>query len=354
LQTPKLIPIIPYMTFPMDYWYAILQTKAVKKKPLRVKRFNEDLVLWRDDKGKVSCLRDRCSHRNTALSLGKTNGDCIECPFHGLRFNGRGECILIPSNGASAKISKNLKVTSYEIREAHGFVWIWWGRPRAELPEIPWFRELEQAKLIHTEASRISPVGFCRMMEANLDFGHFYFVHKFLRMPTMGPLADPFNVKVTGNRIDVTGNLRADDKRTVAENPGISVKGSAIFPGCAMYDAPGKKDQWNPSIAVVAPVDEFQSWFAFRVYIKDGRFRFLRYLYWNLIFIKILFRIIHKQDLRIMTQQRVSTPECSDNLVCSADKGIIQYLKFWQNSQEKMTHQIRGPFADTGENIINL
>jgi phenylpropionate dioxygenase-like ring-hydroxylating dioxygenase large terminal subunit len=81
-----------------NHWYAILESSEVKPgKPVGVTRLGEKLVLWRDAKGQVTCMADLCPHRGVALSIGKLMGDCVECPFHGFRFDPSGRCTLIPA-----------------------------------------------------------------------------------------------------------------------------------------------------------------------------------------------------------------------------------------------------------------
>ena len=55
-----------------DQWYAILESKEVKKgRMIAVTRLGERLIFWRDNNGTVICLKDKCAHRGAALSIGK-------------------------------------------------------------------------------------------------------------------------------------------------------------------------------------------------------------------------------------------------------------------------------------------
>ena len=56
----------------------------------------EDLVLWRDRDGHPHALADHCPHRWARLSLGRVLGGDLQCAYHGLRFDGRGQCVLVP------------------------------------------------------------------------------------------------------------------------------------------------------------------------------------------------------------------------------------------------------------------
>ena len=58
---------------------------------------NEPVVLFRQGNGEVAALDDRCPHRFAPLSLGHVlDGNRIQCPYHGLEFNGAGACVLNP------------------------------------------------------------------------------------------------------------------------------------------------------------------------------------------------------------------------------------------------------------------
>jgi phenylpropionate dioxygenase-like ring-hydroxylating dioxygenase large terminal subunit len=92
----------------------------------------EQLILWRDNEGNAHCLVDRCCHRGVALSAGKMIDDRVQCPFHGLEYDGSGKCTLIPANSRAAAVAANYRVPSYPVHEAHGWLWIWWGTVASE------------------------------------------------------------------------------------------------------------------------------------------------------------------------------------------------------------------------------
>ena len=53
-----------------NYWYAVEFADRVKEKPVRVRVFDQDLVLYRDSKGEVVCHSDICIHRGGSLADG--------------------------------------------------------------------------------------------------------------------------------------------------------------------------------------------------------------------------------------------------------------------------------------------
>jgi phenylpropionate dioxygenase-like ring-hydroxylating dioxygenase large terminal subunit len=162
-----------------NLWYAALESREVRPgRPVGVTRFGERLVLWRDSRGQVACLRDACAHRGAALSGGKVCGDRVACPFHGFEYDASGACRLIPANGRDVIPPSATRVDGYPAREAHGFVWLFYGEPRSaeDYPEIPWFDDVDASFSRTTIASRWN-AHYSRAIENQLDVVHLPFVH---------------------------------------------------------------------------------------------------------------------------------------------------------------------------------
>jgi 3-phenylpropionate/trans-cinnamate dioxygenase ferredoxin component len=63
----------------------------------------------------VFAMEDRCPHRDFPLSGGDVLNGCLECPFHGARFDVRtGQCVSGPSEGDA--------VTVYAVLQVNGEV----------------------------------------------------------------------------------------------------------------------------------------------------------------------------------------------------------------------------------------
>ncbi len=162
-----------------DRWYIVLQADEVPRgRPLGVTRHGVALVFWRDGEGVVRCASDRCPHRGAALSLGHVREGTIACPFHGFRFRGDGQCVHMPPQGDRPP-PKGYGVRAYDVREAHGFVWLWWGVPREDPPPIPWFHDLDAPgwRWRRSAFADTWPIHWTRVVENQLDFTHLPFVH---------------------------------------------------------------------------------------------------------------------------------------------------------------------------------
>ena len=101
----------------INFWYVADQSQNITESPVKKKMLGQNFVLFRDTTGKVHCLSDVCVHRGGSLSGGKIVKDCIQCPYHGWQFNGKGKCQKIPSLGKSKKIPSRVKVDSYPTKE---------------------------------------------------------------------------------------------------------------------------------------------------------------------------------------------------------------------------------------------
>lgn len=160
-----------------NQWYAILDSKEVKPgRPIGVTRMGEKLVLWRDQSGEVVCQRDLCAHRGAALSAGRLVDNHVECPFHGFQYDSSGRCQYIPALGRGAPVPERFQVATYPTAETHGFVYLWWGEPRDELPDVPFFDNIDDS---FTYAGRRDPwpTHYSRAIENQLDAMHLPFVH---------------------------------------------------------------------------------------------------------------------------------------------------------------------------------
>lgn len=161
-----------------NQWYAALDSKQVKKnKLIGVTRFSEKLVFWRDESDAVHCIFDKCCHRGASLGAGKLVENHVECPFHGFLYDGNGKVTRIPANGKNATVAENYRVHAYPARDAYGFIWVWYGEYRSDLPEIPFFEELRTG-FSYGGFSENWNVHYTRAIENQLDVVHLPFVHK--------------------------------------------------------------------------------------------------------------------------------------------------------------------------------
>src|SRR5262245_54784730 len=165
-----------------NFWYPILDAHTLphdafkRGKPLRIKRFNKNLLLWNNAEGKLVCMEDKCAHKGVPLGLGRIIDGCIECPYHGMRYSDAGQCVHIPASRPDQTIPSNFGLQTNPVRVEHDFVWMWWGteRPTAEIPFYP---EVAAHPAQPLACSKVYPASFYRLMESNFDGYHVDHLH---------------------------------------------------------------------------------------------------------------------------------------------------------------------------------
>ncbi len=107
-------------------WYVAADATEVSRTLSRITVLEEEIVLYRRLDGRPVALEDACPHRKLPLSMGRLDGDLVECGYHGLKFDCSGACRLVPGQ---ERIPPKARVRSYPVAERYGLVWIWMGDP---------------------------------------------------------------------------------------------------------------------------------------------------------------------------------------------------------------------------------
>ncbi len=115
-----------------DLWYPVAPSWQVRNAPIGITRLGENLVMWRDAKGSVHALEDRCPHRGARLSLGWNLGERVACWYHGVEIDGRGIVMSVPAS-ANCPMEGEKRLRSYATQEVAGAVFVWFGID----PEVP-------------------------------------------------------------------------------------------------------------------------------------------------------------------------------------------------------------------------
>jgi len=116
--------------FVRNAWYVAAWSHQIGDALTPVRMLDEAIVLTRLSDGRVAALEDACPHRKLPLSMGRRQGDTLECGYHGLTFDGTGTCVRVPG---AERVPHRARVRSYPARERYGLVWLWMGE--AELAD---------------------------------------------------------------------------------------------------------------------------------------------------------------------------------------------------------------------------
>ena len=170
----------------INLWYVAEWSHAVKDKPVKAKLLGQNFVLFRDSAGKVNCISDVCLHRGGSLAGGQVHKDCVACPYHGWRYNGKGDVTFIPSRGECGPIPQRAKIDAYPTEERYGMIWVFLGDlPENERYPIPPFAEYGQPGWRELQGEFTWKASAARVVENGIDMAHASFVHPVFGDPSM-------------------------------------------------------------------------------------------------------------------------------------------------------------------------
>lgn len=233
-------------------WYPIAASGGVvKRKPIGIKRLGQALVLWRADDGRVICVPDRCSHRAAALSAGKIRDGCLECPYHGLRFDASGQCVLIPANGVGASVPQGFDLHPINVREEHGIIWYWYGEGEPAR-EVPWIPGASEPGFGAAEYWYDAAVPYLRIVENLADFHHFPILHKTM-IPGIGTRMDEMDAHVENKIVVFSATMRYEKPGALRRD--AKIKASFTLPAIALIEFGGFYVNY-----FLCPIDDHSCW----------------------------------------------------------------------------------------------
>lgn len=168
-----------------NQWYCTAFGHELKKDaPLARTILNEAVVMYRRSDGAPVAFEDRCCHRRAPLSLGKVEGDCLRCNYHGFLYDATGKLVWVPGQD---RFPPGSQLRTFPVVEKHGWVWIWMGDPAlADATAAPSYDKHDDpgwasyGELIPIKAN------YFLMVDNLLDLSHLAFLHA----PTIGSPED--------------------------------------------------------------------------------------------------------------------------------------------------------------------
>ncbi|MGH6981696.1 MAG: Rieske 2Fe-2S domain-containing protein [Stellaceae bacterium] len=124
------------------FWHPVALSSDATTRPKQVRLLGEDLILFRDRKGRPGLLYPRCMHRGTTLFYGKVEDEGIRCCYHGWLFGVDGTCLdqpCEPEHGLHRDVARQ---PWYPVEERYGLVFAYMGPPEKK-PVLPRYDNLE-------------------------------------------------------------------------------------------------------------------------------------------------------------------------------------------------------------------
>ncbi|WP_330212004.1 aromatic ring-hydroxylating dioxygenase subunit alpha [Pseudomonas sp. Z18(2022)] len=166
------------MAYLRNCWYIAGHAEEATDKPFARTLLNEPVLIYRTSDGNVVAMDNRCPHRMAPLNQGKVIEDTIQCPYHGLRFDGTGACVSMPLGGVAPP---RAKLKTYPIVDNHRLLWIWMGEAdRADPTLIPNYSDRNDDSMGWFTGVLHCKANYQLMVDNLLDLTHAEFLHPFL------------------------------------------------------------------------------------------------------------------------------------------------------------------------------
>ena len=164
------------------YWHPIAFINELKKRPLRRRLLGEDLVVFRDDRGRLGVLALRCSHRGTSLEFGHLEDGGLRCCYHGWLYDVGGKILEMPGEPADSTFSQRLRHPAYQVQELGGVIFAYLGPEPA--PLLPRYDVLVRDDGVRARRARTVNCNFFQMIENSVDQNHLKWLHRTAKTPT--------------------------------------------------------------------------------------------------------------------------------------------------------------------------
>ena len=169
-------------------WTPILlaeELPAADCAPVRVRILGEDLVAFKDTRGRIGVLEPWCAHRGADLFYGRNEEEGLRCVYHGWKYDVEGTCVDVPNAPEGATFKEKIRVRAYPAVERGGVTWAYLG-PREngvpEFPEMEWTRVPNDQRYI---SKMFLDCNYLQTMEADIDSSHLGFLHSYVQGGTV-------------------------------------------------------------------------------------------------------------------------------------------------------------------------
>jgi len=167
------------------HWIAACLAEEVAEPdgaPRRVRLLGENLVVFRDSKGRLGVLDEHCAHRRASLVFARNEECGLRCLYHGWKFDVDGNIVDMASEPPGTKVPERVKQKAYPAREWGGFVWTYLGPPQ-EMREFepPAFAPMPDVRVSATKV-RVN-CNWAQILEGQIDSAHSSSLHSSDMVP---------------------------------------------------------------------------------------------------------------------------------------------------------------------------
>jgi len=167
------------------YWHPFALSTDADSTPRAVRVLGEDLVLFRDGRGRAGLVHPRCCHRGTTLYYGKVEDEGIRCCYHGWLFDTEGRTLDMPVEPDGGRYKDRYRQPWYPVCEYHGMIFAYFGPPQHKpvFPTYDIFDEVPDGWEIVADDNNIglqgdpTPCNWFQTHENVMDPFHVFVLH---------------------------------------------------------------------------------------------------------------------------------------------------------------------------------
>ena len=161
-----------------QFWQPVCLASQLTDRPLALRILNEDLVAFRDKRGRVGLLHRHCCHRGASLEYGIIQECGIRCCYHGFHYDVDGTLLDVPAErDRGARLRQSVSQGAYPTIERDGLVFAYLGPPETTppFPEYDAFEKSGDTRLV--PFSNVFPCNWLQVIDNIADQVHTSFLH---------------------------------------------------------------------------------------------------------------------------------------------------------------------------------
>ena len=160
-----------------SYWHPIAASGQLDENPVKaVRLLGEDLTLFKDKRGELGLIADRCAHRHVKLVYGIPEENGLRCCYHGWLYDRTGQCIEQPAEPADSRFKDKIRVKAYPVQELAGTVFAYLGPEPA--PLVPrWDHLVWGRNVVRHVVMTTIPCNWLQVAENFPDACHNHWLH---------------------------------------------------------------------------------------------------------------------------------------------------------------------------------
>jgi phthalate 4,5-dioxygenase oxygenase subunit len=257
------------------YWQPVALANSLPpgSAPQPIRIMGEDLVLFRDDEGRVGLIDRKCAHRCADLALARLEDGGIRCLYHGWLFDVNGRCLEQPAE-ASAAAKNKVRMVSYPVHEAAGAFWAYLGP--GEPPLFPNYPALMGGDQYRYTCRWRGECNWLQASEGNIDPVHTSYLHQLeLSDPTMrarwGVFSNPARPEISVE--DTRFGVRLYTRRAIPNSTDASLRiTNFVMPNaCAVGGYEGYLGDGGVTMLWDVPIDDYSHWRWEFIFHRSGK-----------------------------------------------------------------------------------